>query len=196
MTKIGFDFGTTNSTISFLLENSDGTYSLESFKIDAVEEAIDYIPSVIAYSANGSQQIGKIAKRNLNNRNIEAYENFKLDLGDNFDKVYEGKTKNKTPTQVTMDYINNLLRVYISNMSVSSLEEIVMTVPTAWYGKPEILNNIEYIYIELGYSNCVLKSEPEAAAAFFCHCYEEGKAKAYDGDILVIDYGGGTLDVV
>ena len=38
-------------------------------------------------------------------------------------------------------------------------------------------------------------SEPAAASAFFAYNYQTLRNEAYDGHILLIDYGGGTLDI-
>jgi len=40
-----------------------------------------------------------------------------------------------------------------------------------------------------------LISEPAAAATFFCHSYSLKYKKEYKGFIVVVDFGGGTLDV-
>ena len=59
MNVIGFDFGTTNSTISFY---NDETKTLDSFQPSA--SATDYIPTVVAYK-DGKVCIGNIAKKIL-----------------------------------------------------------------------------------------------------------------------------------
>ena len=59
MNVIGFDFGTTNSTISFY--NTE-TKTLDCFQTSA--SSTDYIPTVVAYKGN-EVCIGDIAKKNL-----------------------------------------------------------------------------------------------------------------------------------
>ena len=38
-------------------------------------------------------------------------------------------------------------------------------------------------------------SEPAAASAFFAHNFQKSTGKPVDGKILLVDYGGGTLDI-
>ena len=59
MNVIGFDFGTTNSTISFY--NTE-TKTLDCFQPSA--SSADYIPTVVAYKGE-EVCIGNIAKKNI-----------------------------------------------------------------------------------------------------------------------------------
>jgi len=193
---IGFDFGTTNSTISYYNEESD---KIESFRVRAGDA--DYIPTIVAYnkSKNNEVSIGKSAKSNITNlKNFEVYEHFKLLLGKYADKVIEGKTK--TPTQVTYDFIKTFLDEYKETQKIDKLEGIVMTVPETWFREESnrtARENIEGIYKNLGYSDSEfqLESEPVGAAIYFCRSYKIKEKKEFTGYITVIDYGGGTLDV-
>ena len=198
MNVIGFDFGTTNSTISFY--NTE-TKTLDCFQTSA--SSTDYIPTVVAYKGD-EVCIGNIAKKNLTKKGYESYEHFKLRLGSDANTVIENKTK--TPTQVTADYIRELLAEYRHTQNIDAIDGIVMTVPETWFREESnrtARENIERIYEELGYdieSQFQLESEPVAAAGYFCWAYEHAKdknpqGKKYNGFITVVDYGGGTLDV-
>lgn len=198
MNVIGFDFGTTNSTISFY--NTE-TKTLDCFQTSA--SSTDYIPTVVAYKGD-EVCIGNIAKKNLTKKGYESYEHFKLRLGSDANTVIENKTK--TPTQVTADYIRELLEEYRHEQNIDDIDGIVMTVPETWFREESnrtARENIERIYEELGYdieSQFQLESEPVAAAGYFCWAYEHAKdknpqGKKYNGFITVVDYGGGTLDV-
>lgn len=198
MNVIGFDFGTTNSTISFY--NTE-TKTLDCFQTSA--SSTDYIPTVVAYKGD-EVCIGNIAKKNLTKKGYESYEHFKLRLGSDANTVIENKTK--TSTQVTADYIRELLSEYRHEQNIDAIEGIVMTVPETWFREESnrtARENIEKIYEELGYdieTQFQLESEPVAAAGYFCWAYEHAKdknpqGKKYNGFIAVIDYGGGTLDV-
>jgi len=199
MKIIGLDFGTTNSTISYFDTESQ---ALVSFKSKAKDN--DYIPTIVSYNnKNHDISIGNAAKQNLTSKSHEAYENFKLLLGKNFDDVIEGKTK--TPIQVTHDFIKCFLEEYKKSQRIEKIDGIVMTVPETWFREASnrtARENIEGIFRKLGYSEFEfqLESEPVAAAAYFCKAHElnkemNPKGKKYTGFITVIDYGGGTLDV-
>ena len=47
----------------------------------------------------------------------------------------------------------------------------------------------------LGLTSVEIKTEPEAATVFFAKQYEDKNAKPYDGRVMIVDYGGGTLDI-
>lgn len=190
---IGFDFGTTNSTLSY--------YNPDTKELDCFQPGVAsgcYIPTVIAYKGD-TAVIGTIAKNSITKKGYDAYEHFKLRLGKYADKVIDGKTK--TPLEVTSDYIKVLLNQYKSNQNIDQIDGIVMTVPETWFREASnrtARENIENIYRNLGYdtdSQFQLESEPVAAAGYFCHSYNKLNKEEYNGHITVVDYGGGTLDV-
>ena len=198
MKKIGFDFGTTNSTISFYNEE---TKSLDCFQMSA--GSTEYIPTVVAYKGE-DYSIGDIAKKNMTKKGYESYEHFKLRLGQDAHEIICGKSK--SPIEVTSDYIKRLLEEYKTNQNISEIDAIVMTVPETWFREASnrtAREHIESIYKKLGYNvetQFQLESEPVAAAGYFCWSYANSKeknpdSKPYDGYITVVDYGGGTLDV-
>lgn len=198
MKKIGFDFGTTNSTISFYNEE---TKTLDCFQMSAGSS--EYIPTVVAYKGT-EISIGEIAKKNITKKGYEAYEHFKLRLGQDARQIMQGKSK--SPLEVTSDYIRTLLDEYRENQNVSGIDAIVMTVPETWFREASnrtARENIEGIYRQLGYdieTQFQLESEPVAAAGYFCWSYAHSVEKnptgePYSGYITVVDYGGGTLDV-
>lgn len=87
MNVIGFDFGTTNSTISFYNQE---TKTLDCFQMNA--GSTEYIPTVIAYIGS-DVSIGEIAKKNMTKKGYEAYEHFKLRLGQDAHQIIPEKTK-------------------------------------------------------------------------------------------------------
>ncbi|CDM96004.1 Hsp70 family protein [Limnospira indica] len=98
--KIGLDFGTTNSTISYL-ENGEPV----AFKYGGQQS----IPSFIAYEDDGYIDIGKAARQAAaNDPQLESYGNFKMDLPltENFANNYSSQ---HTPITVTTDYLRQLL---------------------------------------------------------------------------------------
>ena len=75
-----------------------------------------------------------------------------------------------------------------------------MTIPEVWYREQSNFTareNIRTILTEIGMKPEQFKfqSEPVAAAAYFCWLWKEKYHEGYDGRMIVIDYGGGTLDV-
>ena len=113
MRKIGLDFGTTNSTISFYNQE---TKTLDCFQMSA--GSTEYIPTVIAYKG-AEISIGDVAKKNMTKKGYEAYEHFKLRLGQDAHQTIPGKSK--SPLDVTTDYIRTILEVGIRLLRTTSL---------------------------------------------------------------------------
>ena len=90
----------------------------------------EYIPTVVAYKGNDIS-IGEIAKKNMTKKGYDAYEHFKLRLGQDAQQVIPGKSK--TPTEVATDYIRTLLNEYRTNQNISEIDAVVMTVPETWF---------------------------------------------------------------
>jgi len=199
--RIGIDFGMTNSTISHYDDAKRNTLeALVSFRPDAATN--EYIPSIITYNKTGNISIGNVAKANATKQSVDAYENFKLHLGRNFNDPIAGKSK--TPNEVTSDYIRELLELFKSkHRKGNKIEYIVMTVPEIWTNEKNnrvTRDNLQDIFEQLGYFDVQLVSEPAAAAAYFCHAHQldlnsNPSKSGYSGDLVVVDYGGGTLDV-
>ena len=193
MSNIGFDFGTTNSRISYH-DSESGT--LRCFRRTANDT--DYIPTVISYIQrrdNLSVQIGKAAKMR-GDGNPNTYGRFKLRLGTRFDAPLPGKEK--TAHEVARDFISKLLQDFRD--SGRTIERLVMTIPEAWYREQSNYTTRENIRtiltdIGLGREQFSFQSEPVAAAAYFCWQWEKTQNAPFLGKLLVIDYGGGTLDV-
>lgn len=193
MSHIGFDFGTTNSIISF---HDAETGSLNCFHTAA--GGTDYIPTVISYEqrkGTAYTQFGNAAKLQGDGK-PNVCGRFKLRLGTRFDELIPGKEK--TAHEAARDYIQALFDAFRN--SGNSIESMVMTIPEAWYREQTnytARENIRTILIETGLSpeQFSFQSEPVAAAAYFCWQWKTKQNQNYDGNLIVIDYGGGTLDV-
>ncbi len=198
---IGVDFGTTNSTLSYLgiKETSQSNVRVETIAYRESVEQTEYIPTVVTYNnKDKSYAIGRSAKNNIGKRDMESYDCFKLQLGQNFKKPLKGGEK--TAEEITYTYLEELLNKFKKQLGITIIDKIVATIPETWFRESSnrtARENIRGIYEKLGYKReqIHLQSEPVAACAYYCWCYFEKLKKAYNGHIMVVDYGGGTLDV-
>ena len=90
MSRIGFDFGTTNSIISY---HDRETGHLNCFRMAA--GGTDYVPTVISYESrrgNPYVQFGEAAKLQGDGK-PNVCGRFKLRLGSSFDEKLPGKEK-------------------------------------------------------------------------------------------------------
>jgi molecular chaperone DnaK len=191
--KVGLDFGTTNSIISYWDENSQRS---ELFQYNNKT----YTPTAIAYSNSKVADIGENALDIWRNdhEEINLFRFFKTYLSKEDQTLSAfGWNENKLPSELTKDFITE----FISRSSNSivknkgAIESIVVSVPELW--QKNIVNrgasNLENIFRELNLPLKQLISEPLAATAYFIWKHNElVKSKK---KVLVCDMGGGTFDV-
>ena len=197
--KIGLDFGTTNSILSYL-ENND----LKTFKYGNPGQQQEYIPSFISYDED-FVEIGINAHlAAANNPEAESYGNFKMRLPLHESEFANHFQNNHTPMKITADYLKELL---FSEDNTSFKREkgeiagLVVSVPEIWQRDPANLGRerLKKLIEELGLPLIQLVSEPVAATAYYIWSMQQ-QAKnngnqLFSGNLLVCDMGGGTFDV-
>lgn len=192
MIHAGLDFGTTYSALCI---HDDGKKDVDYFKFDNC--ALEFFPTIIAYQKNNDKvrYIGQAARRYSFSPDYDAYENFKLALGTGAD---DSGGRLKTPRQVTHDFIEEVLKKFEENQG-QSINVLVQTVPDTWKNERHhftATDHLTEIYQDLGMyvdeDRVSFESEPVSAAAFYLNKICQGN---YEGAIMVIDYGGGTLDL-
>lgn len=190
MYSAGLDFGTTNSLLCLLNDELNSTP--EFFHFDTNKR--EFFPTVVAYDKDGHILIGDAAKKKQGSQQYDYYETFKLKLNEQADRS-DGCAR--SPIQVTEDFLRELFRKleYERNITVS---KIVQTVPDVWQNESDYRNARERLteiyqkfHMEPG-ENFFIESEPVAATAYYCQKCGKGN---YYGHIIVVDYGGGTLDL-
>lgn len=193
---VGFDLGTTNSLVCYFDENEiKDPLAKKHFKyLHFGAEKLDFFPSVIAYSQTNSMeyQIGSAAADYLGSSSYDVYEHFKLKLGKEADKPDE---KGRSMRMVACDFIQEVLKQLKRANPGETIKSIVVTIPDIWKNDPVYkvtMDNLNWIMEELNLQAAVIfESEPVSAAVYYC-CEIE---KNFEGHILVVDYGGGTLDL-
>ena len=199
--KIGLDFGTTNSTLSYI----DNSGNLETFRYPGLA-GTDYIPSCVAYTKNDKYiRVGREALRVAGNSDTDFYKNMKMTL-----QRPQSEWKNldwfgdKNPEEVIIDYLSKIITSdkrgdYSFKKEIGDIESIVVSVPQAWLtrqpnhqGRPKLEKIIKD---KMKLPLIQLVSEPVAAAAYYNYWYKKEAGYSCEGNILVCDMGGGTFDV-
>jgi len=169
---IGIDFGTTNTVISFYKKNP------EIFK-DSIK---DTIPTKIFFDTQIS--CGNYIPIELDGNSKMILSNFKTKIGSGFEFDYNNKTL--TDIDIITIFFNHLYELLV-NRFPDTIFNSVLTVPSNFNDNQRKL--LMSIAEKVGFKVLRLINEPTAAAfAYGLNNMEECK-------ILVVDIGGGTLDM-
>lgn len=191
MNKIGFDWGTTTTSICF--KNEVGTY--DYFRPG--ENTLNTFPTIISYrKKDASRSIGVAAKKVMYSPNYDTYSKLKLKL-DIADKV--STDRKYTSQQTVRDFIGTAIGQYVYSSKYNTLpEKVVFTVPDSWginIFKNSFLMYLEEIMEDIGFdveTQISFCSEPIAAAAYYC---KEVCNNQFNGTLFIVDLGGGTIDL-
>ena len=206
--NLGLDFGSTTSVISYYDINND---SLQTINLDLGRP---YIPSKICHDSKfGKIKFGASAMRNIGSSDV-VYEAFKTLLNNDInDQIVKkaGYDSENTPEKISREFIDLVLRRVMADHNETQIDNLCVGVPENW-GKSvrtvkssnsikqakgtkrlsRILSSLDYI------KSFDIVFEPEAASAFFAYNYnlkKRGSGSTLNGNLLIIDYGGGSLDI-
>lgn len=200
--RIGIDFGSTYSMFSVYNSTLDQVEVLTP-----VEGEPPSIPSVVSVSMrNGKASYGAAAKGQAGKRNVRMFEAFKMLLTATDPQLLaqRGYDEEYTPRRVSRDFLASMLSGILDRSNEDSIEKICVCVPEIW-GKSlttldgldgrSILREILKHEVDVPVGDVQVVTEPEAASAYFAYNYEQETGKSFNGHLLLIDYGGGTLDI-
>lgn len=193
MINVGLDLGTTNSIIS-IYKNGD---------VSAVELAGETsdIPSVVAYhTRNGEYFYGTEAREKAGDTFYEdyiIYRVFKMLLGKEQDAAALQYDEERTPEFITEQFIRNILKSAIYDQGEEQIGTLTVGIPEIWRKEnAKAIDILRRICKKLDFVNNVqIVTEPEAASAYYAYEYMRKNKGKFAGHILIIDYGGGTLDL-
>lgn len=206
MFYVGIDFGSTYTTVSIYRQETE---SLEAKALS--EGGTPFIPSVLAISRSQTS-IGKEAKTMTmmagRRSRVRSFRAFKMMLAESapdrlrargFDETY-------TPYRVTHDFLENLLKKIMLRENETMIDQLVVGVPEIWNNEittvdgraqlRDICKSFPFVRKRPNGDACVqIVSEPAAASAYFSYNFRQETGENFNGRILLIDYGGGTLDI-
>ena len=222
MKKIGIDFGTTYSSICYVDESFQpgaGEY-VQYYKVGQDESLI---PSAVAYHIDDAAAeilVGGEALNMVGDPEYHVCQHFKMLLAlegtpllSQFIEEHPDYAvySRRAPSQVAHDFFLQLLRWYQRDMAVDHIEKIVLTMPLVWTGFDQQLHeNTGNAQKLLSHAlqaasaaasgskqkpKVLIRSEPEAAAGYFAYLHQKNNHETFNGQMLVVDHGGGTLDV-
>lgn len=197
MFNVGVDFGSTNTIVS--------VYQEDSKKLEVVElgTGVPCVPSMVACKDGDLEKVwsGAAAKGKIGKKGFTLYKAFKMLLAEQDSGILQkrGYTKNHTPIVIAEKFLNDLVVEVLKYYGESKIDCLVIGAPEIWFNRVDTMSGRNVLRNIFEKMECVKEvqvvSEPAAASAFFAYNYEQIRKKAFEGHILLIDYGGGTLDI-
>lgn len=194
MVNLGMDFGSTYTIVSIFRED---TQMLEAIVLN---QGLPFVPSAVALD-NGQYEYGRAAKSRTGKKGVAVYKAFKMLLTEtNKEKLRDrGFDEEHTPEQIARIFIESVLRQILKDLQEDRIGKLVVGVPEIWnegFGTVDGRTIIRNICRSLEFVDKVqVVSEPAAASAFFAHNFYLSTKRNFEGKILLVDYGGGTLDI-
>lgn len=200
--NIGIDFGSTNSAFAYYDKKSKEVknFSLTTNKAPS-------IPSIVTVSSRTNNWLyGNTAKTMVGKNGQRVFEHFKMLLAEKSDEIIRSRGYDDdayTPRNISRFFLHSVLKK-IQDINDIQVQDVVICTPENWGKKTgkymdgrgllkEILStDMEGNPID---RKVRVVTEPEAASAYFAYNYEKLTEKAFNGHLLLIDYGGGTLDL-
>lgn len=207
--KLGLDFGTTTSIISFLKDGEPRTF----YYGGETEDGTPYVPTVILYEDN-DLQIGQYAvgfENTEGQSSVERY--FKLRLSRNATDAEGRCAEGRSAKSLTADFIGEFINgtcpgrekfgghrnpLALTEFLHADVESLIIAIPHSWENELQSLARDrlrEAVIEDLNLPLSGFVSEPEAAAAYFSYRYKNSHEDSFNGNLLVCDMGGGTFDV-
>lgn len=198
--NLGIDFGSTYSMLSYFDPASD------TIKAVQAQNGSIYVPSV-ACRKNGTEKIltGQQAKDKMSQNMMIPYRAFKMLLNEddpnrlkqmNYDAKY-------TPKMVAREFLKQQLINAKKRCGTDKFKKVVICIPQVWNkdiytmsGKATLQDICMDLRAETELlDKVVVVSEPAAASAYFAYAHQKKTKEPYNERMLIVDYGGGTLDI-
>ncbi len=202
MLNLGIDFGSTYTMVSAYRKN------LGQPEVIALSEGgSKNIPTVLSCRADGTKiRIGEAAKDNTMTK-YRKFRAFKMMLPEDDPErlAARGYDETFTPEDITKKFLNEVIERIMDREDDKEIGSLVIGAPEVWYdafatmdGRTklrDICRTLPYFGSTPPEEAVRVVSEPTAASAYFAYNYLKLKGQPFSGHFLLIDYGGGTLDI-
>ena len=200
MVNIGIDFGSTNTLIARYDRNEGAPVIIQKQGLDHQF----WIPSYVAYDKrNDVYEYGYAAKARVGYNDYKVYKAFKMLIRESDKAVLSewNYDEKNTPEKIAKMFIEYCLNLVLDSTKEKKIGTLTIGIPEIWR-QPSInsgkssLRILREICEGLGLAQSVeLVTEPEAASAYFAYRFFKDKNRIFNGHVLIVDFGGGTLDI-
>ncbi|MED9968437.1 MAG: Hsp70 family protein [Ruminococcus sp.] len=195
MINLGIDFGSTY-TMASILDNG--------IPVTVQPNHLSYnYPSIVCYDSKRDKYFfGGSARDKIGKPDIITYRSFKMLLAQQTDEAVlseRGYNGVNTPEYITELFLRHVITKTLANLKEDKVDLLVLGAPECWFQSLQTVDargTLRDICLRFGdlVNRFELRSEPTDAAAFCVWSYEQKQKEKFNGKILVVDYGGGTLD--
>lgn len=198
--NLGIDFGSTYSMIAYYDRQSDAIRPVQT------QNGSSYIPSVACCDYSNEMITGQQAKDFINSDiDVVAYRAFKMLLTESDPERLEQMNYGDefTPRFVAKEFLKQQIINAKNRCNTEKFEKIVICIPQVWNTDIYTMSGkaiLQEICMELKeeldlLDEVTVVSEPAAASAYFAYNHQKKCEKPFDQCMLIVDYGGGTLDI-
>lgn len=198
--NLGIDFGSTYSMLSYYDPAADTIRAVQT------QNGSIYIPSVACCDYDDQLITGHQAKDHLNqDRDAVAYRAFKMLLNETDQQRLNQMHYDRefTPKLVAREFLKQQILNAKQRCGTNKFEKIVICIPQVWNTDIYTMSGkaiLQEICMELKDELDILDkvtvvSEPAAASAYFAYAHQKKTQEPYNERMLIVDYGGGTLDI-
>lgn len=183
--SIGIDFGTTKTLVSFYNETSGKP------ELIRLGRGRDYIPTSVYIPEEGGFLFGEDADDEMKSGAYRHCRAFKMKLGSSVPVLAFLNGDYYSAKELTRHFLQHI-RQRCENEAFmgKKITRAVITKPVLF--SPAQCEDLKEAALGAGFHDVEFVTEPEAAGYAFCTlCPSE----AFNGNALVIDWGGGTLDM-
>ena len=205
MNIVGLDFGTTYSVIAEHM-NDSSNHEMRIARLGEQKHSDYYDSLVVVDNDTGLSYYGSYARNHKVNSGSKTYLGFKLMLSEKDPQILasEGYTESITPVTITTEFVRDIIGKYLRNKQ-GTIDSLVVGIPEIWTenfddsthnNQPlsrQILHDIIDGIDEVNSFDFI--TEPEAACVYYVFNYQKTMGIKYTGYVLIVDYGGGTLDI-
>lgn len=199
--NLGIDFGSTYSSFA--------TYNATSGLVELCKPThseSEAVPSVACLDEDDNIISGHEARAQiLEDSDTVSFEAFKMLLTETNQEMLKrrGYCGMYSPKYITERFLDQQIKKILTSHSEEKIDNLVICVPEVWTTKESAKRGLldgRFMLKDIcksvsGVDQIHIVSEPAAASAYFAGQYQKLTGKRMSGCVLIIDYGGGTLDL-
>ena len=167
------------------------------------------IPSIACLNDDGKMLTGYTARKyiQLDDPSARTFSAFKMLLTESNEKLLRerGFGTDYTPSAVAETFLRDQVNKILSSHADPGVDNLVICAPEVWTTQSAvrrgqldgrtILRDICSRIPGVDCDRIRIVSEPAAASAYFAYQYRRAVGSNFNGCLLIVDYGGGTLDL-